>query len=803
MKRQIGKMFGLWWYMRKTCTLLLITALFSFAIDLNATHIVGGEFYYDCLGNNQYRITLKVYRDCYLGQAQLDNPAQIGIYDGNRNLIGSDQLYAPAITNIPVVLDNPCLVAPPNVCVQEGIYQKIITLPPNSSGYYIAYQRCCRNNSIQNLALPGDQGATYVTFIPDSLSAPCNSSPRFNDFPPVAICADEPLSFDHSATDPDGDSLVYKLCPTFQGASSANPAPTVPGAPPYSLISYASGYSHSNPLPGSPGLSINSSTGLLTGTPSVMGQYVVGVCVEEYRNGILIGTHFRDFQFNVANCNKQVSAAIPVPIPGDSAIRECSGFEISFGNNSNGATSYFWDFGVSSQTNDTSRSQYPTFIYPDTGTYQVMLIANPGLPCTDTDYVEVKVYPFLEADFLSYDLCENTLLSFSDNSTSEIGTLVSWNWNFGDGGGSNDQNPEHIYNASGTYPVNLIVKNSIGCSAQIQKDVIVYPTPQADFEFDGGCIFKITNFIDRSTVGSGSISRWEWRDANGILLDTTQNSSFTFTTAGTHPITLIVHSSNGCTDTITKVLDIDNQLTAEAWGDTTICYGESTQLFGTGGHTFFWESTDGLFNSTNQNPFVSPQKTTTYIFRGSDDCYFDTAHVTVNVLPAPDLLARDDTSIFHGQSVRIFATSNAGLSFLWNPSNGLGDSTATSLVVSPTETTTYSVTTMDINGCTTTEEIIIYVRPICDKLFIPSAFSPNGDGRNDYFKPIDYGQNALEEMRIYNRWGDLIYRSSSFEAGWDGTFKGREQNIGSYVYIIEGTCERTPVRYQGNVTLIR
>lgn len=781
----------------------LLLILFFWTTLLSATHIVGGEMYYECLGNNQYRITLKVYRDCFLGQAPFDDPAIIGIFDGNHNLVRVESIYSPQITNIPVVLDNPCLVAPPNVCVEEGIYESTISLPPNSTGYYLAYQRCCRNHSILNLVNPGDQGATYVAFIPDSVQVQCNSSPRFANFPPVAICAGEPLHFDHSATDPDGDSLAYKLCATFDGASSLDPAPNPPASPPYSFITYSTGYNGLDPMDANPPLAINSKTGLLTGTPNLVGQFVVGVCVEEYRNGILIGTHSRDFQFNVANCNKQTVAAIPIPIVGDTSINECSVFTISFGNNSTGASTYFWDFGVDNLSNDTSIVRYPTYTFPDTGTYRVMLVANPYSACSDTDFVSVKVYPILAANFGSYDVCAKTALHFTDSSSTTAGTLTSWAWNFGDGFTSADTNPKHVYTSSGTFPVTLTVKNSIGCRESANKNVIIHPIPNADFVIDGYCVFQEVSLRDTSTVGTGQIIKWEWFLDGGIPLDSMPQTSYIFNDPGSHPVTLVVTSENGCTDTITKPVEIQEKPAADAWGDTTVCIGDSVQLFGQGGSTYTWGATDGSLSSTAQNPIVLPQKNTTYIFTGSNDCYFDTALVQVNVFPPPDLKIRPDTSIFYGQSVKVYANSLAGISFAWQPADGTFDSTSTNFVISPAQTTTYTVTTTDANGCKNTRDVTIYLRPICDHLYMPTAFSPNGDGRNDRFSPVDFGQNDLEELRIYNRWGELIFKTNDFERGWDGTFQGVPQEVGTYAYIVQGTCERTPIRYAGNVTLLR
>src|SRR5205823_7175277 len=129
--------------------------------------------------------------------------------------------------------------------------------PPTPGGYTIAYQRCCRNVTIVNLVDPSNTGITIFTTIPDTSLAVCNSCPYYNNYPPTVICVDYPLVFDHSATDPDGDSLVYSLCSPFLGADPYNPAPMLPSAPPYSNVNFLSPYTATDPMATLPPMSID------------------------------------------------------------------------------------------------------------------------------------------------------------------------------------------------------------------------------------------------------------------------------------------------------------------------------------------------------------------------------------------------------------------------------------------------------------------------------------------------------------------------------------------------------------------
>ncbi|MFM7726705.1 MAG: hypothetical protein ACKO7B_08385, partial [Flavobacteriales bacterium] len=177
----------------------------------HAAHIVGGEIYYDYLGNNQYLITLVVYRDCE-STTPFDDNASLGVFEtatGDLYDSFNMSLGNADVSNMPPILQNPCNLLPPQVCIEQAIYTINVTLPPISGGYTLAYQRCCRGNGIDNL-LVDQQGMTLSTTIPDAedINGGTNSSARFTDLPPVSLCRGSEFYFDHGATDPDGDELV-------------------------------------------------------------------------------------------------------------------------------------------------------------------------------------------------------------------------------------------------------------------------------------------------------------------------------------------------------------------------------------------------------------------------------------------------------------------------------------------------------------------------------------------------------------------------------------------------------------------
>lgn len=610
----------------------LITIIFLafFSLQLNATHIIGGYISYVHQGNNNYLVTMKIYRDCWGGQAQFDDPAIIGIFTGSGTFVDTVSVPNPVITNIPPVINNPCLTIPQNICVEEGVYVTTLNLPPRTDGYIIVYQRCCRNNSILNVTNPGSQGASYFAVIPGTLIAPINNSPVFKEFPPIAICNNEPLVVDQSATDADGDSLSYELCTSFQGASQTNPRPLVPQPPPYASVTYAFPYTFANPVASSPQVVIDPVTGIVTGTPNLIGQFVVGICVKEYRNGVLIGTYPRDFQFNVLYCPE---LALIGPLPDTSKL--CKPFILNFVNNSTNANSYFWNFGDPTTIHDTSSLFEPTWTYPDTGVYMITLYATNVDGCKDTSYATVVIREAVKAKFIYSDVCPGEPVSFSDNSTSEAGNIISWKWHFGDGDSSSLQNPIHTYPGKGPYQVTLQIVTSQGCKEKRVLTMNFQPVPNAKFNYPYPCLDLPTGFLDNSSISSGNVVSWNWDFGDGGAASQAQNPTHTYTVPGTYTVTLIATSDHGCPDTTEKVVIIMPKPIAIADGDTSICSNEPVQLTASGGIFYQWLPITGLSNPNIANPVATLISSQTYIVTVSDSCHSDTTSVYVEILPAP------------------------------------------------------------------------------------------------------------------------------------------------------------------------
>jgi gliding motility-associated-like protein len=722
---------------------ILFLLIFGSLLSASATHIIGGEMYYECLGNNQYKITLKVYRDCFNGQAPFDDPANITIWDGNGNFVQNVSIPFPGSTNVPFIAGNPCFQAPPNVCVEEAIYTKVVTLPPSATGYTLAYQRCCRNNTIVNLVDPQSTGATYTETIPPSGPNACNNSPRYVNFPPIALCIGDDLNFDHSAVDPDGDSLVYDLCATYAGGSPAVPQPVPTSAPPFDQIIFQNPYSIFNPIASAPPISINPQTGLLSVSPTQLGQYVVGVCVKEYRNGVLIGTHRRDFQFNVVNCTVTADAEILLPQSfnplAENFYLNCGELVVDFaniGNSTIGISEYLWDFGVGAQSTDTSSLAAPTFAYPDTGIYAVSLIINPGFFCSDTDVVTIYIRPDLNLDFTtSPPQCIDGNI-FNYNASGNFTNTTILNWDFGPAANipnSSQQQNNISYNSPGIHTTTLVA-NDLFCSDSITKTVLVYGHPEVIPSVPGMGCDPFTGYFSAFVDSAYNNMLFIWEFGNGQTANTP--NAFAQYGQGNYSINFQAISTTGCQDTF----------------------------------LFSWPNYLTVFPSPQAGFSVDPQEQSIFFPR----FYF-------------------------------FDESSDGISCMLYFDNGDSSDQCT-LPYEYADTGHYQVMQIVTNefGCPDTAYQLVIVKPEFT-FYIPNTFTVNEDGLNEEFSGVGIGIGEYN-FRIYDRWGQVIFETENQQEKWNGKYKNTGNKIppGIYVYAVDLVdVFGEEHRYRGKVLLKR
>ena len=513
-----------------------------FPLVSNATHLIGGEVVYTCLGGNQYEIKVIIYRDCgptNTNGTGFDGSGVITIYNMNNNLVS--ELSHGSVFEEYVIdeFTSECLTLPPELCVEKGTYTIVATLPDNGAGYQIVYQRCCRNDQVLNIVDPGDLGSSLVAIVPPISGAACNNSPSFDSYPPMAMCLGSDVEISQSATDIDGDSLVYSFVAPFHGSSNNNPTETY--SPPYPQVPWEFGYSDAYPMDSSPVVGINPSTGLITGTPIQEGYYVIGIKVEEYRNGVYLGEILRDFRFLVVDC-EIATAAVPI------ADIYCDGLDVNFDNQSINAFEYYWDFGDLTSTTDNSTEISPTYFYPDSGTYEVTLIANPGSFCSDTSVVSFSLYPNVYPYFSlpPVDCDEDAVYDFEGAGViPENGTFT---WDFGVNASnqfSNQLSPQNIdFTQDGAQVISFTV-SYLDCEETYEQTLMTAGNDLNSISSTAYqlCEPQLVTFTANSSVSDDLV--YDWDLGNGT--SSTLSNPVVSYDPGVYDVTLsVLNTLTGC-----------------------------------------------------------------------------------------------------------------------------------------------------------------------------------------------------------------------------------------------------------------
>ncbi len=826
--------------MRRLKFLLFI--ILGWVNSLLATHIVGGEMTYTYLGNNQYKLRLDLYIDCINGNPQAidsDKTALFGIFYGNtRQMVPGYPISVGRSGPERITKTNyNCIAVQPNACVDHYWYERTVTLSPRTGGYYISFQRCCRNGTISNIIDPGGAGANYWTFIPNANQVGNNNSAVFKELPPNFLCTNTALRFDHSAKDPDGDSLVYSLTTPFTGGNRDFPRPDDGASgqldrPPFDVISWRNAYTAQDPINGFPKMNIDSQTGFLTLTPTQAGQFVVGISVKEYRNGVFINETIRDYQFNVQACVINVMSSFFAP-------KFICGYEYLFTNYSQGAQRYFWDFGVADQTDDTSNQTKPLFKYPRPGTYTVMLVAYKN-NCSDTFRLTVNVVepviPQLPSDTI---LCPgNTLVLKSDVN----GDSYTWN--------------------TGSIIDSIVVTKEgqyiLGVS---QKTCVWYDTINVFYDRDSALAYGDTLFCSdetfNQTIGvkaiNGAIYQWSnnvtsreqnvstkgWYRVNVTTVNGCKSSDSV--QVDQYPeVRVAVNDTIGCENIPLTFKAIYNNPTAQiSWSNGATGPTMTTPLKGNysvkatvgkcsatdffdfdyfprelklGPDLEFCDVIDTLISapSSNFQSVIWNDEVPSQSFQLRDKGLLKIAVVTQN-----GCLERDSLMVRLYQSPLLDLGPDTALCLSENPilDAGFGmrsykwNNGKTSQKITAYDSGLYSVEIVSSNGCRSIDSIWINKRKdlLPSDIYMPNAFTPNGDGLNDWFPSNLYQVKGAEyRLWLYNRWGEKLAEYHTPDGNWNGNINGNPAPEGVYVFKVTWVgCDNQRRTLFGDFTLLR
>lgn len=794
--------------------ILLFVLLFSLGnLKSLATHLIGGEMTYTCLGNDLYEISLVIYVDCGPSNTtgtSFDQSGIITVYNSSNQELQQITISDPSSTLLSdQTAGNDCLELPSDLCIEQGVYTTIVELPPIQGGYQIAYQRCCRNPSIINVPSPGDIGSTFVIYIPGSeVISDCNSSPVFNNYPPLALCLGDEVNLDLSAFDSDGDSLVYELTTPLLGANDLNPTEITP--PPFNPIPWQAGYSDTYPLDSNPSVEINTQSGILTGTPIFMGMFIVGIKVKEYRNEVFIGEIIRDFRFLVVDCNV-ITASFPL------SSWYCNSLNVEFENNSNNADSYYWDFGE----NNTSSSLFePNHTYLDTGTYTVTLIANPNTICADTNIVTFPLFTELTPYFENPEpeCIDNNNFSFMGEGLIPEGSIFYWDFgSLANPPTSNAQDPTGInFTQTGIYPISFNIQFE-DCDETFFGEIEVFdedifpeipPVGSQCFENNSYDFFAQGIFPENAT--------FSWNFGPNALSQTSdlQNpTNISFNSSGPQEIILNI-SANGCEKSTTTSIEVQDEIGINITNSPVSGCEPLTVQFESNLdpliHSFNWD----LGNGTNSN---SANSTSSYnqgnydisliVFNLTDNCG-GTIQLDnfINVEPQPEsYFTLNSSELNLGESLEISNESVFANSYMYEFSSGYITTEENPIYTPPIngEIDIWQFAMNNELACIDSSYAKIYV-DYEYTVWIPNAFTPNQDGENDEFFPILYGIPEYR-LEIFDRWGKLVYDKYGTQPRWNGELKnGVISSSNSFAYILQfETLGGEKITKKGVVNLIR
>jgi gliding motility-associated-like protein len=466
---------------------------------------------------------------------------------------------------------------------------------------------------------------------------------------------------------------------------------------------------------------------------------------------------------------------------------------------------YLWNFGDGT----TSTDAVPVHSYHQTGSYKTSLEVTTQRGCKDSvqNPQLVRVNPSPQISFTSgTGACVPAVINFTGIISNPDTSKVSWKWDFGNGNTSTQQKPAgQNYLSPGNFTVKAIAYSSNGCNDTATKTVDIYPLPNLSISAD-----TVVCFGSTQTLKVSGAETYSWSPANYLLC--TNCASPVSKPAAAIKYKVKGTSDKGCVsvDSISLVVKFPFKLSVSK--ADTLCVGQSVQLKASGTEKYSWSPAAGLNNALSATPTVTPSSTTTYQVIGSDSkgCFKDTGYIPVKVYPIPTVNAGDDKNINVGREVQITPEISKDVTtVLWTPSTGIVSKNNASITVKPLQSLDYTIEVKNDGGCTARDKVSVYVLCNNANVFVPNTFSPNGDGSNDVFYPRGNGVFKIQNIKVFNRWGEVVFEKSNFNpndasAGWDGTFKGKPLPPDVFVYILQVVCDNnTALTFKGNIALIK
>lgn len=782
---------------------LLMTWLFS--LQGRADHIIGGDLSMRAVGKTPglFTIQLNQYWDATkTNSINQDSTVTLLVYRKN-NPVLVERITLLLREVVPLTFGNAACAKLRQLSFTQGgyyaDYQFKTQLYTDPGGYYMVWERCCRNDALTNVdgfLANGVAMAFYLEF-PAMLKNGTNfynSSPDFRLPNGEYICIGKSFTFGAGATDADGDQLRYSLVTPLNGYTTRT-SPTVSDESPrssYPTINWKSGYNLSNVIPGNPPLSINAATGVLSVRATEEGLYLFTVQCEEFRNGVRIGVVRRDFQLPVVDCSKNTPPPAVVMANGkvSNDVIWCASQPLVLSVDKNPLWAYQWQrdgINLRGSTSDTLQVRIQ-------GAYTVIKsLANQC--ASDTASQTVKV-TFVTAPLVALSLAKPKPYCTGDTLTIQAQGQPDYQYHWRRNGRDitgEQQSSLRVYQA-GVYEV--LARPALAlCDGQDSVRVLINPKPTAQIKPTSltFCPDESIVLMAQDTVGN----RYRWTQDGVALSDTV--GQVVAKQGGTYLVT--VTGATGCTALSPGVLLTQAPrpiIQLDSIAPMCLSTGMSVSLTGQpAGGMYAGPGVQGTQFDPNRAGVGKHQLTYTVV---SDKGCRAEKNQWVEVWDSPRLTGSTTYFSVKGKSVRLVTQASEPISrYQWAPPESLNQADIASPLASPDVTTPYTLTATNAAGCTATLAVLVEVTEL---LFIPAAFSPNSDGLNDAWIIPNIRLFPNNNVTIYNRWGELIFSSQGYATPWDGTYRQERVPPGLYTYQIRTGDGPLNTVYRGQLMVV-
>lgn len=491
--------------------------------------------------------------------------------------------------------------------------------------------------------------------------------------------------------------------------------------------------------------------------------------------------------------------SLPAAFAGkDKAI--CANTSIQLGTTPVSGNSYSWL--PSATLNNTSISN--PVATPTASTEYILTVTSTSTGCKNYDSVEITVNPSPVASFSSNaPVCQGSFVNYTNTGTTGAG--ITFDWDFGAGATPNQSSSEQpkdiVYDTPGTKTITFTIKNPFGCVTTAVQSIVVNSLPVAFAGLD--TIICANASVQIGQAGSTG-NTYTWFPPSTLSDASIANPVASPIAPLTSYILKVKNTSTGCINQDTILVTMLDPLVAYAGVDGEICRNASFQI-GTGnlkGQNYTWNPAKGLSDPFIANPVASPDSTTVYtVSITGHGCGVITDNVTVTVHQLPLVDAGPSDTITKGSTIQLNASG--GIQYKWYPETGLSNSGIYNPYASPDKTTKYYVTATDVFGCVNNDSMLLTV--IAPNFWVPTAFTPDGNGISDVFYVRGEGIQNFECV-VFNRWGEQIFISKNMEIGWDGKRQNGGEDLpeGAYVYHIKGMLSNGEIiNSSGQINLIR